>query len=50
MGFCGQFCRNLESLFSCFFVTICGLVHDVETIHGQSQLLTASGNLFLKCE
>ena len=27
-------------------VTICDLVHDVETIHGLCKLLTASGNLF----
>ena len=30
----------------CFVVTICDLVHNVETIFHFSYVLTASGNLF----
>ena len=30
----------------CFFVAICDLVHNVETIFHLSIVLTASGNLF----
>ena len=36
----------LRLLFFVFFVAICDLVHDVETIFHLSYVLTASGNLF----
>ena len=35
-----------EIISFCFVGAIFDLVHDVETIHGLSNLLTASGNLF----
>ena len=35
-----------EIIIICFFVGICDLVHDVETIFHLSYVLTASGNLF----
>ena len=37
---------NLQDYYFCFVVTICDLVHDVETIFHLSYLLTAYGNLF----
>ena len=46
--FSGQFFRIFEitqCIFVCFVVTICNLVHDVETIFHLSYVLTASGNL-----
>ena len=33
-------------MFFSFVVAIFNLVHDVEAVHGQCKLLTASGNIF----
>ena len=44
--FSGQFFRIFEIIIFCFVVTICDLVHDVETIFHLSYVLTPSGNLF----
>ena len=41
-----NFFRIFEIIFFCFVVTICDLMHDVETIFHLSFVLTASGNLF----
>ena len=41
-----NFFRIFGIFFFCFFVAICDLVHDVETIFHLSYVLTASGNLF----
>ena len=42
--------RIFEIIMSCFVVAICDLVHDVENKFHLSNVLTASGNLFLKYE
>ena len=44
--FSGQFFRIFQIIIFCFVVSICDLVHDVETIFHLSYLLPASGNLF----
>ena len=40
-----NFFRIFEIVIFCFLVTICDLVHDVETKFHLSYVLTASGNL-----
>ena len=41
-----NFVRIFEIIIFCFVVAICDLVHDVEAMHGHSDVLTASVNLF----
>ena len=41
-----NFFRIFKIMFFSFVVAIFDLVHDVEALHGQCKLLTASGNIF----
>ena len=44
-NFSGQFFRIFEIIIFCFVVSICDLMHDVETMFHISYVLTAFGNL-----
>ena len=49
-GFKWSFFPIVENNLFCFVIAMGDLVHDVEVRHGRCLLLTASGNIFYKCE